>query len=63
MTAIGDPIDIASDRAELEREMAMRNTAKDIPPGVPGECEYCGDESPRLIKNACARCRDEFRLG
>lgn len=33
-----------------------------IPKGSAGECEYCGEQSPRLINSACARCRDQYRL-
>lgn len=29
----------------------------------PGECEWCGEQFPRLVKKACGRCRDEFKLG
>ena len=28
-----------------------------------GECEWCGEHFPRLVKKACGRCRDEFKLG
>lgn len=31
--------------------------------GVAGECEYCGYDSPRLVNNACAPCRDFHKLG
>lgn len=58
-----DDLDIASDRAEMAREIAAKNLARDIPPGTPGECDWCGEESPRLIKGACARCRDKYKLG
>lgn len=58
--------DVDSDFAtELEiraTEEAIRQHAKDIPPGVAGVCDMCEEESPRLIFKACARCRDKYRL-
>lgn len=33
-----------------------------LDPGVAGECDYCGEMSPRLIKMVCARCRDKYHL-
>ena len=38
---------------------AMRRAAE-IPIGAPGECHSCGEESPRLVDNTCARCRDNY---
>lgn len=35
---------------------------KPIPPGSPGECDLCMEWSGRLIKGACAPCRDKYRL-
>lgn len=57
-----DEIDIASEREEIARTDAIRACAKDIDPGEPGECEYCGEWKSRLIGGACARCRDELHL-
>lgn len=34
-----------------------------IPKGVEGECDYCGNHSVRLIFDACAKCRDRYKLG
>jgi len=28
--------------------------------GGPGECEECGEESPRLVDRLCARCRERI---
>lgn len=30
--------------------------------GEPGPCDFCGEDSPRLVKGACAPCRDKYRL-
>jgi len=39
-----------------------RNEAARIPKGVPGTCARCGEESLRLVRGACAPCRDKFKL-
>jgi len=40
---------------------AMRR-ASEIPEGVAGECEICGEHFARLVNNACGFCRDEFGM-
>lgn len=57
------------DRAEEDSEFLMDAQVKDIhskvskiPPGTPGECDKCGEESPRLVEGNCCRCRDKFKL-
>ena len=47
------------DEANLK---AIRQRAAAIPVGQPGECEYCGHESKRLVGGACAPCRDRYGL-
>ena len=47
------------DEANLK---AIRQRAAAIPVGQPGECEYCGFESKRLVGGACAPCRDKYGL-
>lgn len=57
------------DRADLYIEsviddhvkMAMRKAA-DIPIGVSGTCDLCGEYFTRLVNGACGFCRDKFRL-
>ena len=55
-----------ADRAdqEIERNLAeaIRLASKEIPPGNPGECDFCGEWSGRLVKGACAHCRDRRKL-
>lgn len=46
---------------ELERNLRSASFTR-IEPGQPGECEYCGYQSPRLVGGACARCRDSRRM-
>lgn len=56
-----------ADRAGLDMEMlearriaAIRHRAGTIAPGVSGECDQCGEDSPRLVGGCCARCRDRL---
>lgn len=49
--------------AENERHIAAALAkAAAIPDGVPGECDGCLEQRPRLVRGMCARCRDEHRL-
>ena len=41
---------------------AIRKVAGDIPKGYAGECYRCGEESLRLVDDACAPCRDKYGL-
>jgi len=62
--AAGDSLDIAGERTQLAidaRVAAIRANAQ-IPAGVAGECDLCGEWSGRLIGGACAPCRDKYRL-
>lgn len=62
---MADFIDQTQERNELA-EAANLDTIRrraQLDPGIPGECERCGEESPRLVKGACASCRDKYRLG
>ena len=46
---------------DLERRISAARG--DIPPGVEGDCELCGEWFGRLIGGACAPCRDKYGLG
>lgn len=59
---MADEIDRANDYAQMRLDAAISNAAKDIQPGIPGECDRCGEESKRLINGVCARCRDKYGL-
>ena len=59
---MADEADIANDKAEWDLAQAIRAAAHDIPPGVAGNCDLCGEWSGRLIHGACAPCRDRYRL-
>jgi hypothetical protein len=55
-----------ADRAEIEIERAtkeaIRRSSKKLEKGEPGECCGCGEYSPRLVHDFCARCRDKYKL-
>jgi hypothetical protein len=57
------------DRADLYIEnviddhvkLAMRKAA-DIPAGISGECDLCGEYFSRLVNGCCGYCRDKYRM-
>jgi hypothetical protein len=58
---MADEIDQANERAEADTDRAIaaaRNGAAQIPAGEPGDCDFCGEWSGRLVGGACAPCRD-----
>lgn len=55
-----DDIDRANDHVEALTEHSIRANARDLPPGEPGICSECGEHSERLVRGACAPCREEF---
>ena len=57
-----DEVDFANNRMEEELEARIKAARADIPPGVEGECSWCGEYSMRLIGGACAVCRDKYKL-
>lgn len=57
-----DDVDRAQERELIARAAAIAQASKDLPAGEPGECDFCGNHSPRLIRGACARCRDDLGL-
>ncbi len=62
---MADEIDRANDTAEAATERAIaaaRDRAANIPAGDAGDCDLCGEWCGRLVKGACARCRDKWRL-
>lgn len=60
---MADICDLAQAIIELESE-AIRRSIRLTPMvvGKPGECDYCGVTSPRIVHGACARCRDGRKL-
>jgi hypothetical protein len=62
---MSDVVDIANELAHVGTDRAVqyaRSIAASIPVGETGECELCGEWSGRLVKGACAPCRDKYRL-
>jgi len=59
-----DFIDQSDERQAVLEEARIANLRRhaQLEPGAPGECEYCGEQSPRLVRNACAPCRDKRKL-
>lgn len=57
-----DDADITS--ARLEKEEVERNALLkyDIPEGIEGDCELCGEWFGRLIHGVCVPCRDKYKL-
>ncbi len=55
---MADQIDQANELNEQHLERSLRAARQPIPVGAPGECENCGDDSPRLVRGWCAPCRD-----
>lgn len=55
---MADQIDMAAELNELHFNLSLRAARQPVPVGAPGECEQCGDDSPRLVNGRCAPCRD-----
>ena len=61
-----DDVDITQARIEMILEAGIedvRKMAAEMPLGEPGECGLCGEWSGRLVRGACAPCRDKRKLG
>jgi hypothetical protein len=60
---VSDDADLAQMKIESEEAARMsRLKPYHLAAGHPGECDYCGKPSRRLINGGCAPCRDERRL-
>ena len=60
-----DEIDTANDLAAerlADTIRQVRDKASTIPQGQQGECELCGNWSGRIVRGACAPCRDKWKL-
>jgi hypothetical protein len=63
---MADEVDIANEVAELRLQKQLKNhfdKAAAIEEGTEGECDLCGNYSGRLVRGACAPCRDKYKLG
>jgi hypothetical protein len=62
---MSDEVDAQLDRDEILEAANLakvRRQAHQIPAGEPGDCDLCGKWSARLVKGACAPCRDKYKL-
>jgi hypothetical protein len=61
---MADEIDKTDERNAILEEARMHQIQRRavLEPGEPGECQLCGEDSPRLVRGACARCRDKRKL-
>jgi len=60
-----DEADITDERIAIASENAInkvRNAVARIPVGIPGECDKCGEDMPRLVDGWCCWCRDKFKV-
>lgn len=58
-----------ADRADMSIESVIdwrvseaTRKAASIPAGEPGDCDFCGEWSGRLVNGACSPCRDRRGL-
>lgn len=56
-----------ADQAQMAEESYQELVKKykrpvKLDPGKPGECDFCGEWTQRLINLACAPCRDKYHL-
>ena len=59
---MADEVDFANQRIEEDLQRRIAAARADIPVGVQGECDMCGEWSGRLVNGACAPCRDKYSL-
>jgi RNA polymerase-binding transcription factor DksA len=55
---MADEIDQANELASQHLDRSIRAARAPVPAGVPGQCEECGEEMPRLVGGRCGFCRD-----
>lgn len=62
---MADVVDISDERVQIATDTQVakvRQQAAQMPKGKPGECDLCGEHSQRLVRGACAPCRDKYKL-
>jgi hypothetical protein len=58
-----DDVDRANEWVQKELDDLVATSRKfKLDPGVPGDCDLCGEWSGRLIRGICAPCRDRWHL-
>lgn len=58
---MADDVDFATELTAAQLEKSVRAARAPIPAGIPGECEGCGEDMPRLVEGRCGYCRDGRR--
>ena len=62
---MADIADVTGERTEVQEAAdiaEIRRKAAQIPKGVPGICDLCGEDMPRLVGGVCEPCRDRHKL-
>ena len=57
---MADIADMAQELIDAEAAARAKRSPYTLPTGTPGECETCGDFSPRLVRGDCPRCREKI---
>lgn len=55
---MSDEVDIANDIAEIHLQELIAKAKVPMATGYAGECDDCGDFTPRLVDGLCSPCRD-----
>jgi hypothetical protein len=55
---MADAVDFATDLVAEKLELQISAARAPVPAGVPGECDKCFEDMPRLVGGLCAFCRD-----
>ena len=58
---MADDVGLATAIADADLARSIQVARAPVPAGVPGVCDQCGDDSPRLVGGRCAPCRDGRR--
>lgn len=54
--------DIDQYQAVLDKRFEDPKTVYEIPQGVEGDCDLCGEWFGRLVGGACVPCRTKYKL-
>lgn len=57
---MADEVDKAAEITDAYLGAAVRRACQPVPIGAPGVCDECGIDSPRLVGDRCAPCRDQI---
>ena len=55
---MADKVDMAQTIEAEHLARAIAAARQPVPAGAPGECDDCGNDSPRLVNGLCAPCRE-----